>query len=56
MALMGSLVQVRSWRRSDALTGALPHGVPLVSSPLSCACLVADFCLAQGGGGEGGLE
>ena len=46
------LVQVQSWRRSDVSAGALPHGVPLVSVPLTCACLVADFCLAPGGGGD----
>ena len=49
-------MQVRNWSRSDALSGALPRGVPPVYGPLSCACLVVDFYLAPGEGGEGGLD
>ena len=41
-------VQVARGRRSDVSAGALRRGAPLVSGPLSCACLVADLCLERG--------
>ena len=38
------------------MAGTLPRDALPVLGPLSCACLVAEICLALGGGGRVGAE